>query len=69
MLRKVGRKKLMEYESHLYILVLNKMWVKWVRWKWDSSTIYGKSEPGLLFVDGLNRKTGVLFVDRGSMYV
>ena len=53
MLRKVGGKKLVEYESHLYILVLNVMWMEWVSGRWDPITIYGKNEPRLLFVDGL----------------
>ena len=55
-LRKVGEKKLVETGSHLYILVLNKMWVTWVSGRWDPIIIYSKSEPGLLFVDGLKWK-------------
>ena len=51
MLRKVGGRKLVEYESHLYILVLNDMWVEWVSGMWGFFTIYGNYEPGLLFVD------------------
>ena len=53
MLRKVDEKKLVEYRSHLCILVLNEMWVEWVSGMWDPITIYGKSEPRLLFTDGL----------------
>ena len=58
MLWKVNGKKLMEYESHMYILVLNEMRVKWVSGMLDPITIYGKNEPGLLFADGLKRKNG-----------
>ena len=63
---KVSGNKLEEYGSHLHILVLNKMWVEWVSEMWDPITIYSKNEPGLLFTDGLNRKTGLLFEDGGS---
>ena len=52
MLWKVSEKMLVELGSHLYILVLNEMWVKWVSGRWDPITIYGKSEPRLLFADG-----------------
>ena len=58
MLRKVGEKELVEF--HLYKLVLNEMWVEWVSGIWDSITIYNKSEPGLLFADGLKWKNETL---------
>ena len=38
------------------VLVLNEMWVEWVSARWDHITIYGKSEPSLLFADGLKWK-------------
>ena len=57
--RKVGGKKLVEYESHLYILVLNEIWVEWVSGRWAHITIYGKNEPGLLFADGLKWKNEI----------
>ena len=52
MLRKVGGRKLVKYESHLDILVLNDMWVEWVGGMWGLFTIYGNYESGLLFADG-----------------
>ena len=52
MLRKVDEKKLVEYRSHLCILVLNEMWVEWVSGMWDPIIIYDKSESWLLFADG-----------------
>ena len=61
MLRKVDGRKLVELESHLYTLVLNDMWVKWVSGMWGLFTIYGNyDESGLLFVDGLKWKKGTL---------
>ena len=57
MLRKLdGRKlveyELVEYESHLYILILNDIWVEWVGGMWDLFTIYDNYESRLLFVNG-----------------
>ena len=53
MLRKVGGKKFSGIRISLVYIVLNEMWVKWVSGRGDPITIYGKNEPGLLFVDGL----------------
>ena len=66
MLKKVSEKKLVKYESHLYILLLNEMWVEWVSGMWDPITIYDKSESELLFANRLNEKIGLLFANRGS---
>ena len=53
MLRKVGGRKLVEYESHLYIvLVLNDMWVEWVSGMWCLFIIHNNYESGVLFADG-----------------
>ena len=65
MLKKLSAKELVEYESHLHILVLNDMWVKWVSEMWDYITIYGKNESGLLFVN----EPGLLFADGERVYV
>ena len=59
MLRKISEKKLVEYESHLYILVLNKIWVEWFNGMWDHIIIYSKSERELLFVNGLKLKNEI----------
>ena len=49
---------LVEYKSHIYILVLNEIWVEWVSEIWGSITIYDKSELGNLFADELKWKNG-----------
>ena len=46
-------KKLVEYDYHLHILVLNKIWVEWISGMWDPNTTYSKNESKLLFTDGL----------------
>ena len=56
--KKSGWKKVSGIRVHLYILVLNEMWVEWVSGRWDPINIYGKSEPGLLFADALKWKNG-----------
>ena len=58
MLKKVGGRKFVEYKAHLYLLVLNDMWVEWVGERWDLFTIYSNNELGLLFTDGLKWKNG-----------
>ena len=51
MLTKVCNKNLVEYGSHLYILVLNDMWVECVGGIWGLFTNYGNYEQGLSFAD------------------
>ena len=53
-------KKLIEYESYLYILISNKMLVKWISGTWDSNIYAKKSESRLLFADGVSNN-GVVY--------
>ena len=60
MLRKVGGKKLVEYKSHVYILVLNDMWVEWFGGMRDLFTIYSNNQPGHIFTDRPKWKNKIL---------
>ena len=58
--KKSGWKKVSGIGSHLYILVLNDMWVEWVSGMWGLFTIYDNYELRLLFVDAPKWKNGTL---------
>ena len=45
------------------------MWDEWVSGRWDPITIYDKSEPRLLFVDGLKWKNETLIPGQGEYYL
>ena len=57
-LRKNEWNKVSGIWSHLYILVVNDMWVEWVGGMWGFFTIYDNYEPGLGFTDGPKWKNG-----------
>ena len=67
MLSKMSGKKLIEYESHLYILGLNNMWEEWIGGIWCLFIIFDNYESRFLFAYGQNKKkNGTRIHDRGN---